>query len=83
MGTLLDDFLEIHATIGGIIFMGLLITFYILWERKGLFEATVEEKNKSLVAPGSKPRLAYLENVSLGRLEWCKFSQNSDVATPV
>ncbi len=33
---------EIDAIIGGIIFMGLLITFYIQWERKRLFEATVE-----------------------------------------
>jgi hypothetical protein len=33
MGTLLDDFLEIYAIIGGIIFfMGLLITFYIQLE---------------------------------------------------
>ncbi len=29
MGTLLDDFLEIDAIIGGTIFMGLLITFYV------------------------------------------------------
>ncbi len=29
IGTMLDDFLEIDAIINGIIFMGLLITFYI------------------------------------------------------
>jgi hypothetical protein len=52
--TLFDNFLEIDAIIGNIIFFtGLLITFYIQWERKHLFGATVEEKNKSLVAPGS------------------------------
>jgi hypothetical protein len=54
MRTLLDDFLEIDAIIGGIIiWMGLLITFYIQWERKHPFGATIEEKTKSLVAPGS------------------------------
>jgi hypothetical protein len=33
-------------------FMGLLITFYIQGDKR-IFGATVEEKNKSLVAPGS------------------------------
>ncbi len=33
--------------------MGLLITFYIQWQREHLFGATVEEKNESFVAPGS------------------------------
>jgi hypothetical protein len=50
-GTLLDNFLEIDAIIRDIIFMDLLITFYIQCERKLLFGATLEEKNKSLVAP--------------------------------
>jgi hypothetical protein len=33
MGTLLDDFLDVDAIIGGIVFMGLLITFYIQLEK--------------------------------------------------
>jgi uncharacterized membrane protein len=45
-GTLLDNFLQIDAIIGGIIFMGLLITFCIQSERKRLFGATVEEKRE-------------------------------------
>ncbi len=43
-GALLDNFLEIDAIIWDIIFMGLLSTFYIQWEWKHLFGATVEEK---------------------------------------
>ncbi len=36
-GTLLDNFLEIDAIIGDIIFLGLLITFYIQWDRENVF----------------------------------------------
>jgi hypothetical protein len=50
MGTLLDDFLEIGAIIGDIIFfMGLqlLITFHTVGEIKGVFWATAEEKTRA------------------------------------
>jgi hypothetical protein len=43
-GILLDNFLQVNAITRGIIFMGVLITFYIQLERKHLSGATVEEK---------------------------------------
>jgi hypothetical protein len=82
MGTLLDDFLQIHAITGDIIFfMGLLIAFNIQRETKRLFGATVEEKRRAWWHKVHKKRLAYFTNVCLGRLECCKFSQNSNVAS--
>ncbi len=78
-GTLLDNFLEIDAIIGDIIsFYG--IADHILHPvgEKAPFGATVEEKTR---AWWHKLRLAYYTNVCLGRLECCKFGQNSDVAS--
>ncbi len=47
-GNFVRWFYEIDAIIGGIIFfMGLLITFYIQWQRQHHFGATVEEKTRA------------------------------------
>ncbi len=68
--------------------MGLLITCYIHWERKRLFGATVEEQTRAWWHQVHKYGLHTLQitNVCLwslehGGLEWCKFSQNSEVAS--
>ncbi len=75
MGTLLDDFLEMDAIIGGIIFiMGLLITFYI--QRQHLFGATIEEKTKASWHQVQKQSLHTLQTSA-----WDVWSEMSSVKT--
>ncbi len=77
METLLNDFLEIDALIGGIIFfMGLLITFYVQWQREHLFGATVEEKTRALWHQVHKQGLHSLQTSA-----WDAWSDISSVKT--
>ncbi len=83
-GTVDDDFLEIDAIIGDIIFLNEFAVsdhISLTVREKRRFLGHCLRKNKSLVAPGSLIRLANITNFCLGRLQCCKFSQNSDVAS--
>jgi hypothetical protein len=78
MGTLLDDFLQIHAITGDIIFfMGLLIAFNIQQETKRLFGATVEEKTRAWWHQVHKKGLPTLQTSA-----WDVWSVASSVKTP-
>jgi hypothetical protein len=68
-GTLLDNFLEIDAIIGDIIFYGFADHISHSVREKAPFLGPLLKKNESLEAPGSHIRLAYCKNVCLGRLE--------------
>jgi hypothetical protein len=77
VGTLLDDFLEIDAIIGGVFFLWVRwFTFYIQWERKHLFVATVEEKTRAWWLQVHKQGLHTLQTSA-----WDAWSDASSVKT--
>jgi hypothetical protein len=81
-GTVEDDFLEIDAIIGHVFFDEFAVANHIplTVRKRGRFWPPLKKKQE---LGGSRfiNRLAYFTNICLGRLECCKFSQNSDVAS--
>jgi hypothetical protein len=69
MGTLLDDFLEIDAIIGGIISYGFADHILHPVREKAPFWATVEKKTRAWWPQVHKQCLHTLRTVCLGRLE--------------